>query len=270
MAPTVVLNSAFWGQADILYAAPLVACLLFLMQRRNSLAMLAFGIALAFKLQAIFLAPLLFGLFLRGDLTLRQLLLVPVVLLGALVPAAIAGRPIPDLLLVYVFQAKQYQLLQMSAATAYAWLPDVGLTQRFFTFAGVVFAASLGFALSILIFRTRASISDGLLLKLALLCCLLIPFFLPKMHDRYFYAADVLAILFAFYFPQHFYVPVIVILASFFAYQPTLFSTEPVPMAFLAGGVFVALVAVGRDALTSLLETQHGPSPATAAVESDA
>ncbi|HEY5984506.1 MAG TPA: hypothetical protein VIU38_13660 [Anaerolineales bacterium] len=270
MAPTVVLNSAFWGQADILYAAPLIACLLFLMRRRNSLAMLAFGIALAFKLQAIFLAPLLLGLLLRGDLTFRQLLLVPVVLLAALVPAAIAGRPIPDLLLVYVSQAKQYQLLQMSAATAYAWLPDFGLTQRFFTFAGVVFAASLGFALSILIYRTRASISDGLLLKLALLCCVLVPFFLPKMHDRYYYAADVLAILFAFYFPRYFFVPVIVILASFFAYQPTLFSAEPVPMSILAGGVFVALAVVARDALASLLATEPGPDPASAAVESHA
>src|SRR5512143_1102306 len=64
-APTVVLNSAFWGQADVLFTAPLIACLYFLMVRRPNLALIAFGISLAFKLQAIFLAPLLLGLLLR-------------------------------------------------------------------------------------------------------------------------------------------------------------------------------------------------------------
>lgn len=267
MAPTVVLNSAFWGQADILFTAPLIACLYFLMKRRHSWAMLAFGLALAFKLQAIFLAPLLFGLFLRGHLTWKQLLMVPLVLLAAVVPSALAGRPILDLLGVYIFQAGQYQLLQMSAPTAYAWMPDYGLTQRFFTPAGVVFTAALGFALSILIYESRAAVTDDLLLRLSLLCFLFVPFFLPKMHDRYFYPADVLAIIFAFYYPRYFFVPIVVILASYFAYQPTLFEVEPVPMAFLAGGMFTMLVVVARDALIHLLNPEAARPSSSAAVE---
>jgi Gpi18-like mannosyltransferase len=267
MAPTVVLNSAFWGQADILFTAPLLATLYFLMKRRNTWAMLAFGVGLAFKLQAIFLAPLLFGLFLRGHLTWKQLLMVPVVLLAAMLPSAVAGRPILDLLGVYIFQAGQYQLLQMSAPTAYAWMPDYGLTQRFFTPGGVVFTAALGFALSIMVYRTKAPITDDLLLRLSLLCFLLVPFFLPKMHDRYFYPADVLAIIFAFYYPRYFFVPVVVILSSYFAYQPTLFEVEPVPMGFLAAGMFTMLVVVARDALAHLLAPEAANSPIPAAVE---
>lgn len=267
MAPTVILNSSFWGQADVLYTAPVLAALYFLMKGRNTWAMLAFGVALAFKLQAIFLAPLLFGLFLRGHLTWKQLLMVPLVLLAAMIPAAAAGRPLVDLLGVYVFQAGQYQSLQMHAPTAYAWMPDYGLTQRFFLPAGVVFTAALGFALSMLFYKSRAAVSDDLLLRLALLCFLLVPFFLPKMHDRYFYAADVLAILFAFYFPKYFFVPIIVILSSYFAYQPTLFRVEPVPMAFLAGGMFTMLVVVARDALAHLLAPEVTDASVPAAVE---
>jgi Gpi18-like mannosyltransferase len=267
MAPTVVLNSAFWGQADILFTAPLLAALYFLMKRRNTWAMLAFGVGLAFKLQAIFLAPLLFGLFLRGHLTWKQLIMVPLVLLAAMVPSAMAGRPILDLLGVYIFQAGQYQLLQMSAPTAYAWMPDYGLTQRFFTPGGVVFTAALGFALSILVYKTKAPVADDLLLRLSMLCFLLVPFFLPKMHDRYFYPADVLAIIFAFYYPRYFFVPIVVILSSYFAYQPTLFEVEPVPMAFLAGGMFTMLVIVARDALAHLLAPEFTDSSFAAAVE---
>ncbi len=250
--PTVVLNSAFWGQADVLFTAPLIASLYFLMKRQNALAMLAFGIALAFKLQAIFLAPLLVAMFLKGQLSWKHLLLVPAVLFVAIIPAWIAGRPLLDLIGVYVFQVGQYQLLEMSAATAYTWLPDFGLTQRFFTFTGVMFTLALSFVLVVLIYRSRARMTVPLLLKLSLLCFLVVPFFLPKMHDRYFYPADVLSVIFAFYSPQYFFVPVVVILCSFFAYQPTLFSAEPVPMAFLAAGMFAIVVVVARDALLHL------------------
>jgi Gpi18-like mannosyltransferase len=267
LAPTVVLNSAFWGQADILFTAPLLAALYFLMKRRNTWAMLAFGVGLAFKLQAVFLAPLLFGLFLRGNLTWKQLLMVPLVLLAAMVPAAAAGRPILDLLGVYIFQAGQYQLLQMSAPTVYSWMPDYGLTQRFFTPGGVVFTAALGFALSILVYKTRAAVTDDLLLRLSLLCFLLVPFFLPKMHDRYFYPADVLAIIFAFYYPRYFFVPIVVILSSYFAYHPTLFEVETVPMGFLAAGMFTMLVVVARDALAHLLAPEAAQASVAAAVE---
>jgi Gpi18-like mannosyltransferase len=265
LAPTVVLNSAFWGQADILFTAPLIASLYFLMKDRKSLAMIAFGISLAFKLQAIFLAPLLLGLLLKGNISWRHVLLALLMVVAAIIPAAAAGRPIMDLLLVYLFQAQQYQLLQMSAPTVYAWMPDTGLTQRFFTPTGVAFTAALSFALAVFIFRSKVEMTKGMLLRLALLCCLLVPFFLPKMHDRYFYPADVLSIIFAFYFPRFFFVPIVIVLASFFAYQPTLFGAEPVPMSILALGMFTMLVLVARDVIGRLLVSDlQSPAPSAA------
>ncbi len=255
-APTVVLNSAFWGQADVLFTAPLIACLYFLMIRKNTLAFIAFGISLAFKLQAIFLAPLLFGMFLRGHVSWKHFLLIPLVLFVAILPAWIAGRPLMELILVYAGQVKQYQLLEMSAPTVYTWLPDVGLTQRFFTVTGVIFTAMLGYVFALLIYKSQARLSVPLLLKLALVSVLFVPFFLPKMHDRYFYPADVISIIYAFFFPQYFFVPIVIIVASFFAYQPTLFNVETVPMGILAVGMFVMLIIVAKDAIMDLF-TSH-------------
>jgi Gpi18-like mannosyltransferase len=251
-APTVVLNSAFWGQADVLFTAPLIACLYFLMVRRNNLAFIAFGISLAFKLQAIFLMPLLFGLFLRGQASWKHFLWIPLVLFIAIIPSWLAGRPLVDLLLVYAGQVEQYQLLEMSAPTVYAWMPDIGLTQRFFTLTGVVFTSALGFIFALLIYEGQAKLTVPLLLKLALVSVLFVPFFLPKMHDRYFYPADVMSILYAFYFPEYFFVPVVIITASFFAYHPTLFEVETVPMGILAVGMFVMLLIVAKDAIMEL------------------
>ena len=202
------------------------------------------------------MAPLLLGLFLRGQVSWKHFLLVPLVLFFAIIPSWIAGRPLLDLILIYIAQAKQYQLLEMSAPTVYTWLPDVGLTQRFFTVTGVIFTAMLGFVFAVLIYKSQAKLTVPLLLKLALVSVLFVPFFLPKMHDRYFYPADVISLIYAFYFPQYFFVPIVIMMASFFAYQPTLFNAEPVPMGFLAAGLFVMLVIVAKDAILELFTNQ--------------
>jgi len=265
--PTVVLNSAFWGQADVLFTAPLIASLYFLMVRKNTLAFICFGISLAFKLQAIFLAPLLLGLLLRGKVSWWHFLWVLLALFIAIIPAWIAGRPLIDLIMVYAGQVKQYQLLEMSAPTVYTWLPDNGLTQRFFTVTGVIFTAMLGLMFSYSIYKSEAKLTVPLLLKLSLVCVLFVPFFLPKMHDRYFYPADVLSIIYAFFFPQYFFVPVVIVLSSFFAYQPTLFETQTVPMGFLAVGMFVMLVIVAGDAIRELFSGKSSVDAMQTAVE---
>ncbi len=251
-APTVVLNSAFWGQADVLFTAPLIACLYFLIMRKNTLAFLAFGFSLAFKLQAIFLAPVLLGLLLRGRVSWKHFLLIPLVLFAAIVPAWIAGRPLLNLIMVYAGQVEQFQLLEMNAPSVYTWLPDVLLTQHYFTVTGVIFTAMLALMLSVLIYKSRADLTAGLLTKLALFSVLLIPFFLPKMHERYFYPADVISIIYAFFFPQYFFVPMVIIMASFFAYHPVLFEVQTIPLGFLALAIFLMLLVVGQDAVRGL------------------
>ncbi len=253
--PTVVLNSAFWGQADVLFAAPLIACLFFLMRKQNALALLAFGLALAFKLQAIFFAPLLLALWLRRRLSWKDLLMIPLVLLAALIPSWLAGRPLADLVRIYFSQADQYGQLQMHAPTVYAWLPEGGLTERYFGPAGVLFAVAAVLVYAVLVGSSKAPLTDALLVKLSLLSVLLVPFFLPRMHERYFYAADVIAILYALYLPRRFYVPIVVVMMSFFAYQPALFGAEIVPMGFLSVGMFAMLLVVARDCVQELFSS---------------
>ena len=246
-SPTVILNSAFWGQADALYTSALLGCLYFLLTRRNGLALMMFGISVSFKAQAVFLLPLLFALFLRKEIPWKHFLWVPVIMLLALVPAWIAGRPLLDLLLIYPAQAGQYELLSMHAPSAYAWLPDSGSVYTYFYPTGLALAATVALFFSVTIYRSRTKITAELLVELALVCSILMPFILPKMHERYFYSADLLAIILVFFRPQYFFVPILMMVCSFFSYEPTLFGATPVPMSVLALGVLALLVILSQD-----------------------
>src|SRR5258708_7624820 len=225
-APTVILNSAAWGQADSLYTTALVACLYYLIKRENVLALLAFAIALAFKLQAIFLFPFLIAWFFKKEVSWKPFLLVPLVLALALLPAWIAGRPLVELSSTYLSQANQYgnnAELTLNAPTFYNWLPQSHALYDILIPAGILLAASVAFLFIFLVFESDSKLSPASVLELSLAILLLMPFFLPKMHDRYFYPADVVSILFAFYFPRYFFIPLATSLISFFAYQPFLF-----------------------------------------------
>jgi Gpi18-like mannosyltransferase len=266
-APTVILNSAFWGQADAVYGGILLAAVYYMLRRKHWLSMLLFGAALALKAQAVFLLPVVAALFLRGRIPWRHALLVPTVMLVSLVPAAIAGRPIAELLLIYPAQAGQYQQLTMHAPSALAWIPDTGRFYPYFYPASIVVALAGILAFIVAMQRSPSQLTDSLLLEMALISTMLLPFLLPKMHERYFYLADLLSIIIAFYQTRFYFVPVAMISISFFAYQPTLFGTEPVPMGVLAAGVLCMLVILGRHALLELYPAAVPGKVETHAVE---
>jgi hypothetical protein len=102
--PTVVMNGSAWAQCDSIYGSMTLASLYFLITRRPWLATLFFGIAFAFKLQAIFFLPVLVLVLVLNRLKLRTLLAAPVAFLAMLVPALIAGRGLLSQLAVYPAQ----------------------------------------------------------------------------------------------------------------------------------------------------------------------
>jgi Gpi18-like mannosyltransferase len=251
-APTIALNSAFWGQADALYTSALVACVYFLLIRQDLGAMLMFGISLAFKAQGAFLLPLLVALALKRELRWRYFLVPPAIMFLALIPAWAAGRSLVDLLMIYPAQAGQYEQLSMHAPSLLSWIPDTGRFYPYFYPIGLLAALVAALCYVLLVYRSRTKLSSSLLVELATISVMVVPFLLPKMHERYFYPADVFTILLAFYRPRLFYVPIGMSIISFFAYQPTIFDAQPVPIAALALGVLVLLMILTRDALLEL------------------
>ena len=78
---------------------------------------------------------------------------------------------------------------------------------------------------------------------------LVVPFFLPQMHERYFFLADVLSIVYAFYHPQHSFVPIVVVTSSLFSYFPFLFRATFIDLPYVAVMMFAMVVFVVNDVL---------------------
>jgi len=257
-APTIVINSSLWGQCDSPYTTALIACIYFLITRREKLTFVAFGIALAFKLQAIFLAPILLIFLLKKEISWKGLFFIPLIYLIAILPAWLAGRPFVDLLRLFLTQVDWASSLSFDAPNLYAWLPGSSFNQ--FYFPGLILS---GVVCSIFIFlatKSRTEITPSKTILLALVSVVLMPFLLPKMHERYFYPADVMSIVFAFYYPDLFFVPILIILCSLFAYLPFLFNLEIIPIPVLA---FILLITIGLIVQRMFVELDytHHASP---------
>ena len=257
-APTVVLNSAFWGQADSIYTAGILACVYFLGIRRPILAVFGFSCGLAIKLQAVFLLPLLLAMTIRGRIPRKALILIPLVLFLAILPSLLAGRPAGELLGVYAYQASQFETLTMNAPTVFALVPDTKRVFNLLYTPGVLLGAAVALLWFTLLVRSRRHLEGMLLAEAAVVSMLLIPLFLPKMHERYFFPADILAICLAFLEPALYFVPIVVVGISFFAYQPFLFDRTYVPLPILAL-VLIAVTAFLTHRAASRLYAQSGP-----------
>jgi len=230
--PTVFINSAFWGQADVIYTTGLLACVYFLLKERPLPALIAFGLAVSVKLQAIFLVPLLLILLLRKKLPWHGFLLIPGMYILLMIPAWIVGRPMQELLTIYLAQGETYHALAMNAPNLYTWLPN----EMYNTVLPIGFiGAALVIGLFIFhVYRSTSPIHPNAIIQLALISTLIMPFFIPKMHDRYFYPSDVFSLIFGFYFPQWFIIPLMIQFVSLFSYFPFLFGNEVIPLQFLA------------------------------------
>ncbi len=245
LAPTVVLNSALWGQADAIHTAFLVACLYYLLAGRQAAAFIAFGMAFTFKLQSVFFGPFLLWLLVKKEVNWRYVWLSPAVYVVSSLPAWFIGRPFADLLMIYFGQADVFRDLCRNAPNLYQWIPNA-----YYDFypVGMAFTAMVALGIAYFVSKSRVKITADHLVFLATFSVLIMPYFLPKMHDRYFFPADIIAIILAFYCPRYWYVPVVISSVSVLAYMPYLFNIFILPQ--WQPAVLLLLIAVlGRQFL---------------------
>lgn len=228
--PTVILNGAAWAQVDAAYTTFVLLSLYFILRDKPLAATIAFGIAFSFKLQSIFFAPVLVGYLLSRFKQAWYLLLIPVIFALTVVPAWLSGGSFVTWSTMYVKQSQESPLLTRSAPSMYAILydsttsaidhplaPKIGFALAFIAAALVVVAVAR-------FHRTHYKRNEALV-ALSLISVLAIPFFLPYMHERYFFMADVLSIILVFYRPYLILIPAAVIMASFYSYMPFLSAT---------------------------------------------
>lgn len=96
---------------------------------------------------------------------------------------------------VYFKQADTFKKLSMNAANFWVFVPDQ--LYDLGVIVGILVSAAAGLGFSIFAARMKDLLKVENLLAAAAFSLLLMPFVLPKMHDRYFYAFEMTSILLA-------------------------------------------------------------------------
>lgn len=232
MVPTVLTNGAMWAQCDIIFTSFVLWSLYFMLKDKPAWSMAFYGIAFAFKLQTLFLAPLYVILWMKGKVKLKHFLFLPLMYVIGMIPSLLAGKSFWELISVYFFQANG----QMDIYALSHKFPNIyqliGTDSFLFEYADAGIWVTLG-ALMILMYcfaRKQYEMNACLLLRMGMLLTMTVVFFLPHMHERYAILVDVMAIVYVFFDFRKLYIPVLTILCSFAGYTVYLAQNNIIPM----------------------------------------
>ena len=137
------------------------------------------------------------------------------------IPALLGGRSLANTFSIYLGQTQSYPYLTLSAPSFWSLIGN----NYYDNFAqGAVLLALCLTVFAIVYFLIHASALQGReLLALGLIFSLMIPWLLPKMHERYFYLAEMLSLCYAALYPRRLHVPVILMTGGFLSYHLYLF-----------------------------------------------
>jgi len=221
MLPTVILNSSAWAQCDSIYTAFVIFCLYYLLKDRYTIAFVFFALAFCFKLQAVFFLPLLILLYItKRKFSIINFLIIPACMVITSLPAIIAGRSIFNVLTIYLRQTGTYANLTMNYASVWNLLPD---DYNLFKVVGVLFTLVLLGGFMYFIISKGYDLKGVTLIGAGLWIVYACVLFLPSMHDRYAYMADILSILYFVFRRKKIIIPIGINFISLMSYFPFLF-----------------------------------------------
>lgn len=205
--PTVIMNSAFWGQSDCFYGAFVMGVLLCLLKGKYPQMMLFLGIAFSYKLQTVFILPfVLMYYWIERKFSARLFLIVPAVMIGMHIPAIMAGYSPMIAFSQFMGQSEAYPFL-------YYFYPNFWFffqAQPYFRFGMsatfLTIAALLVFV--VLLVKKGVRITNERVLPIALWIMFTCVMFLPAMHERYTYMPEILACLYGIKHPKKIWLPI--------------------------------------------------------------
>jgi Gpi18-like mannosyltransferase len=242
LAPSVILNSAYWGQVDSFYTCFLLACLYYMLKDRPFLAMLFFAVAFAIKAQASFLGPFMVLMFLRKRIHWIHFGLVPIVYLVLFIPIIIIGKPVLTTLGLYSAQVGSFNQASMNAPNLYVFVRPAGYPLALPVGLGITII--LIFLWLLIYARRYFKLTNAVLVYLALVSVACCPFLLPRMHDRYFYPADVFSIVLAFFMPELWFVAVSYQVISVLVYSINLLQLGLIPNLVVATAMNTGIIII--------------------------
>ena len=197
--PSVAYNDALLGQCDALWSGCCILALAAIIRGRTLTSMLWCGIAIAFKAQAAFIAPVIVGAMIGRRSPLWQWAIPPLVFVATITPPWLLGWPGVELLTVYLQQA---ELDQLAGRLANPWMLFTVFGEGFApNMFWLGYAAACSAAVGIAALAARNVRDPKLLILLGAMAGTALPFLLPKMLERYYFLGDILTLVLALAMP---------------------------------------------------------------------
>ncbi len=246
--PTVFLNSAYWGQCDMIFTAFAVASVYYGIKGKSAACVLMFSIGFAFKLHPIFLAAGFAALFMNKRLDWRHIWIFFAVYVGAQLPAFIAGmnvfaalaRPFTGM------EGMTYDSMVLNAPTLWSFFPNV--SYEMFSTAAIFLAGAAVLCFGYYVWSIRARIKTPIAYMLIFyLSTMIMTYLLPSMHERYYCISDSIALILVFYDSRKWYIPFVTCLGSLLSYMPYLTGITLIEFPILSAAFLLVIVLALRE-----------------------
>lgn len=197
LLPTIVLNSAWWGQYDSIYTSFCLLSLFFLRGNRFLLSSIFLGIALAWKLQTVLFIP--FFLFYyygeRKRLPIAEACIMVAMLWMSGIAAFLQGRELTAPFTIYLEQTDEFRMMFLNFPSFWCLIAD---NYNLMKIPSIIIAlASCGVGLAFWLYRRGSASHQPPFLATVAWSLWTLLLLLPAMHERYAYPLDALLVILA-------------------------------------------------------------------------
>jgi len=244
-SPLVFMNSSLWGQCDSIYTSFALWAVYMFIKKKYPLSFVLFGIACAFKLQAVFFLPFfLFAYIRKKDFSLLHFLIIPAVMESVCIPAMIMGRSFKSAFSVFWYQTGSCDKLYFNYPSVWALFSDLSDNSSRYLLDNIKITTIILTFTILLIFMSILFIKKIDLNKknsvyIAFIFIFTCVLFLPGMHERYGFAYEILAMIIAFMIPKTIPALLSITILSCITYGNSLCTNIPVTPLMAAVNILV-------------------------------
>ena len=129
------------------------------------------------------------------------------------------------------------------------WFDDEYLSK-----AGIIFTITIFAIFAFIFLYKKVKIEKEDIIHLSLWSVMVCTFFLPHMHDRYMFAADVLSVIYFMCNREKWYIPIGVNIVSLYTYSAYFWGNMSIDILYISVLNFILLLIITKDLCKKLLE----------------
>lgn len=195
LLPGILVNSAILSQCDSIYTAFVLAFIYYILKNHNKLALSFLGIAISFKLQSLFIAPVILYLIATKKIKIYDLFFIILGFLLPFIPSILIGKGLIENIKILMFQTSEYNYFVKSCPNIYSlFLLNYKQINIFLKYSLAIIVGII--AIFISLHKYKDGYNDTTFIHKSFLISTIVVFLLPSMHDRYFYLANILGIIY--------------------------------------------------------------------------